>query len=181
MALVPGLVAVLRIVPLVTRLLSGRRCRGCCPPACPPPPARSLVEETLEESLRGGHPAGPVRSGGCSSQSRAAWSRCRPRIRCSSLALAPPQDRENCHAGGNAFVLFDSFEPVTLCNLRLQKNNEVSFFHAERMIEGVRVSVTPVADFGPRMYEVSSAGARQRTRGCSPQGLGGVFALVQGL
>ena len=35
--------------------------------------------------------------------------------------------------------------------------------------------------FGPRMCEVSSVGARQRTRECSPRGLGGVFALVQGL
>ena len=76
----------------------------------------------LEESLGGGHPAGPVRSGGCSSQSRAAWSRCRPRTRCSSLALAPPQDRENCHAGGNTFVLFDDFESVTLCNLCSQRS-----------------------------------------------------------
>ena len=29
--------------------------------------------------------------------------------------------------------------------------------------------------------EVIFAGARQRTRGCSPRGLGGVFVLVQGL
>ena len=31
------------------------------------------------------------------------------------------------------------------------------------------------------MCEVSSVGAHQRTRGCSPRGLGGVFAFVQGL
>ena len=31
------------------------------------------------------------------------------------------------------------------------------------------------------MCEVTFAGARQRTRGCSPRGLGGVFVLVQGL
>ena len=36
-------------------------------------------------------------------------------------------------------------------------------------------------EFGPRMCEVSSVGARQHTRGCSPRGLGGVFALIQGL
>ena len=36
-------------------------------------------------------------------------------------------------------------------------------------------------DFDPRMCEVSFVGTRQRTRGCSPQGLGGVLALVQGL
>ena len=85
-------------------------------------PPRSSVEETLDESLRGGHYAGPVRSGGCSSQSRAAWPSRRPRTRCSSSALTPPQDRENCHAGGNAFVLFDGFKPVTLCNLCSQRS-----------------------------------------------------------
>ena len=31
------------------------------------------------------------------------------------------------------------------------------------------------------MCEVSSVGARQRTYGCSPRGLGGEFVLVQGL
>ena len=36
-------------------------------------------------------------------------------------------------------------------------------------------------EFGPRMCDVSFVGARQRTRECSPRGLGGVLALVQGL
>ena len=36
-------------------------------------------------------------------------------------------------------------------------------------------------EFGPRICEVSSVGARQRTRGYSPRGLGGVFVLIQGL
>jgi hypothetical protein len=35
--------------------------------------------------------------------------------------------------------------------------------------------------FDPRMCEVFSVGARQHTCGCSPRGLGGVLALVQGL
>jgi len=35
--------------------------------------------------------------------------------------------------------------------------------------------------FDSRMCEISSMGARQRTRGCSPRGLGGVLALIQGL
>ena len=43
------------------------------------------------------------------------------------------------------------------------------------------MGITPAGDFGPRICEVSSMGARQRTRGCSPRGLGGVFVLVQGL
>ena len=51
--------------PPATRLLSGRRCGGRCPPARPP--AWSLVDETLEEGLRGEPPAGPVWPGGCSS------------------------------------------------------------------------------------------------------------------
>ena len=46
------------------------------------------------------------------------------------------------------------------------------------MTESVWVGTTPAEDFGPRMCEVSSVGARQRTSGCSPRGLGRVFALV---
>ena len=51
--------------------------------------------------------------------SLAAWPSRQPGARCFSSSLAPPQDRENCHAGGNAFVPFDGFRPVTLCNLCL--------------------------------------------------------------
>jgi hypothetical protein len=39
--------------------------------------------------------------------------------RCLSSSFVPPQDRENCHVGGNVFVFFDGFAPVTLCNLYL--------------------------------------------------------------
>ena len=39
--------------------------------------------------------------------------------RCLSSLLAPPQDRENYHVGGNVIVCFDGFAPVTLCNLYL--------------------------------------------------------------
>ena len=66
MALVPGLVAVLRIVPPGNKVALGETVQRVLSASLPP--ARSLVEETLEESLRGEHPAGPVRSGGCSSQ-----------------------------------------------------------------------------------------------------------------
>src|SRR6185503_20318133 len=45
--------------------------------------------------------------------SLAAWPSCQPGARCLSLPLAPPQDRENCHVGGNVFVSFDGFAPVT--------------------------------------------------------------------
>ena len=51
--------------------------------------------------------------------SLAAWPLRQPRARCLSSSLVPPQDRENCHIGGNVFVSFDGFAPVTLCNLYL--------------------------------------------------------------
>ena len=51
--------------------------------------------------------------------SLAAWPLRQPRARCLSLSLVPPQDRENCRVGGNVFVSFDGFAPVTLCNLYL--------------------------------------------------------------
>ena len=47
--------------------------------------------------------------------------------RCLSSLLAPPQDRENCHVGGNVFVSFDGFALVTLCNLYLHLSNKVPF------------------------------------------------------
>ena len=78
--------------------------------------------------------------------SLAAWPLRQPGAGRLSSSLVPPQDRENCHVGGNVFVFFDGFMP--------RPSN---------------------------MCEVSSAGARQRTRGCSPRGLGGEFVLVQGL
>ena len=65
MALVPGPAVVFCIVPPATRLLSGRRCGGRCPPARPP--AWFSMEETLEEDLRGKRPTGLVWSGGYSS------------------------------------------------------------------------------------------------------------------
>ena len=56
---------------------------------------------------------------GLSLTSLAAWPSRQPGARCFSSSLAPPQDRENCHVGGNVFVLFDGFAPVTLCNIYL--------------------------------------------------------------
>ena len=113
--------------------------------------------------------------------SRAAWPPCRPRTRCSSPELAPPQDRENCHAGGNAFVFFDGFEPVTLCNLCLQRAMK-SPSPSRRGRPKVYGWVPPPQEISVlECVKFSSVGARQRTRGCSPRGLGGVFVLVQGL
>ena len=51
--------------------------------------------------------------------SLAAWPLRQPGARCLSSSLVPPQDRENCHIGGNVFGSFDGFAPVTLCNLYL--------------------------------------------------------------
>src|SRR6185503_7233918 len=129
----------------------------------------------LEESLRGGHPAGPVPSGGCPSQSRAAWPSRRPRTRCSSSALAPPQDRENSHAGGNAFVLFDGFKSVTLCNLcsqRSMKSHSPSWRGRPKVygwappLQGILV--LECVKFPPW-------GRISAPAGVAPRGLGGVF------
>ena len=65
MALAPGLVAVLRIISRGNKVALGEMVRRAL--SASSTPAWSLVEETLEESLRGEHPAGPVRPGGCSS------------------------------------------------------------------------------------------------------------------
>jgi hypothetical protein len=47
--------------------------------------------------------------------------KCRPRTRCSLPMAIPPQDRKDCHVGGNAFVSFVGFEPGTLCHLCSQE------------------------------------------------------------
>ena len=65
MALVPGPVAVFRIVPPGDKVALGEAVRRAL--SASSTPAWSSVEETLEEGLRGKNPAGPVRSGGCSS------------------------------------------------------------------------------------------------------------------
>ena len=97
------------------------------------------------------------------------------KTRRSLSALAPPQDIKDCHVGGNAFVPFDGFEPVTLCNICSQKAmKSLLLWHGLLFC-----SIT--WGFVPRICEVLSEVAHQRTRGCSPRGLGGVETLVQGL
>ena len=59
--------------------------------------------------------------------SLAAWPSRQPGAWGLSSSLTPPQDRENCHTGGNIFVFFDGFTPVTLCNLYLHLSNKVPF------------------------------------------------------
>ena len=97
--------------------------------------------------------------------SLAAWPLRQPGARCLSSSLAPPQDRENCHTGGNMFVLFDGFAPVTLCNLYLQGAIKYPFSFTGRMTEDMGIYRGLQAS---NMCEVSSVGVRQRTRGCSP-------------
>ena len=58
--------------------------------------------------------------------------------RCLSSSLAPPQDRENCHVGGNMFVSFDGFAPVILCNLYLHLSNKVPFLLCGEDYRGYR-------------------------------------------
>ena len=65
MTLVPGLVAVLHVVPPGDKVALGETVRRVL--SASSTPAWSSVEEILEESLRGEHPARPVRSGSCSS------------------------------------------------------------------------------------------------------------------
>ena len=76
------------------------------------------------------------------------------------------------------FVSFDGFVPVTVCNLYLHLSNKVPILFYGRITEGIGayIGLRP-----SNMCEVTFAGARQRTRGCSPRGLGGEFVLVQGL
>ena len=107
--------------------------------------------------------------------SLAAWPSRQPGARCFSSSLTPPQDSENCHTGGNAFVLFDGIEPMTLFNLGLQKSSEVFISLARRAF------CLFIRGFVPRVCEALFVGVRQRTRGCSPRGLGGVGTLIQGL
>ena len=87
----------------------------------------------------------------------------------------PPQDRKDCHVGGNVFLYFDGFEPVTLCNLCSQK--AMKFLLLWRGLPFFLITW----GFVSRIGEVLSVGARQRIHGCSPRGLGGVEALGLGL
>ena len=117
MALVPGLVAVFRIVPPGNNVALGEMVR------------RALSARSTPRVVFGGGDARRKLARRASRWTRAAWGLllaslavwplCQPGAHCLSSSLAPPQDRENCHIGGNVFVSFDGFAPVTLCNLYL--------------------------------------------------------------
>ena len=72
--------------------------------------------------------------------SLAAWPLHQSGARCLSLSLVPPQDRKNCHVGGNVFVSFDGFAPITLSYLYLHLSNKVT----TRGYRGVQRVTTPV-------------------------------------
>ena len=117
MALVPGLVVVLCIVPSGNKVALGETVR------------RALSASSTPRIVFGGGDARRRLARRASRWTRevwglllaslAAWPSCQPGARCLSSSLAPPQDRKNCHVGGSVFVFFDGFAPVTLCNLHL--------------------------------------------------------------
>ena len=163
MALAPGLAAVLRIIPPGNKVALGETVR------------RVLSASSTPRIVFGGGDARRKLARRASRWTRAAWGLLlaslaawpllQPGARCLSSSLAPPQDRENCHVGGNVFVSFNGFAPVTLCNLCLHRAIKFPFPLSGRMIEGIGMyrGLQP-----SNMCEVSFMGACQRTRGCSP-------------
>jgi len=117
MALVPGLVAVLRIVALGDKVALGEMMWRVLSASLTPHMFFGGGDARRKLARRASRWTRTV--WGCSPQSLATWPSCQPGAWCSSSSLTPPQDRENCHASGNVFVLFDGFKPVALCNLCL--------------------------------------------------------------
>ena len=136
MALVPGLVAVLRIISRGNKVALGETVRRVLSSSSAPPHSlwqRRCQKKACEESI----PLDPCGLGAVpripSSPAVAparAW--------CLSSSLAPPQDRENCHVGGNGFVSFDGFAPVTLCNLYLHRAIKSPFLFYGKYDRGYR-------------------------------------------
>ena len=117
MALVPGWVAVLRFVPPGNKVALGEIVRRVLSASSTPRIVFGGGDARRKLARRASRWTREV--WGLFLASLAAWPSLQPGARCLSSPLAPPQDRENCHAGGNAFVFFDGFAPVTLCNLYL--------------------------------------------------------------
>ena len=115
MAFVPGWAAVLRIVPPGDKVALGETVR------------RALSASSTPRMVFGGGDARRRLARRASRWTRVVWGLVLASLaasllrqlgaRCLSSSLAPPQDRENCHVGGNVFVSFDGFAPVTVCNL----------------------------------------------------------------
>ena len=115
MALAPGWAAVLCIVPPGDEVALGETVR------------RALSASSTPRIVFGGGDARRWLARRASRWTREVWGPLLASLAASLLrqlgarrlssSLAPPQDRENCHAGGNMFVLFDGFKPAALCNL----------------------------------------------------------------
>ena len=168
----PGFAVVLRIVLIGDKMALGEvASEGAIRQLDPP---QGLWWRRPEESLREGHPFGPVQSGDCFS----CFSRSPAEMSAKDLVSFTggcPKDRKSCHVGGNAFVSFDGLEPIALCNLCLQEAMKPLFLW-RGLLFAYLLGVLSL-----EFCEVLSVGARQRTCGCSPRGLGGVGTLVQGL
>ena len=117
MALAPGLAAFFCIVPPGDKVALGGTVQ------------RALSASSTPRMVFGGGDARRRLARRAFPLSRAAWGLLLASLaasllrqlgaRCLSLLLASPQDRENCHVGGNVFVPFDGFAPITLYNLDL--------------------------------------------------------------
>ena len=130
MALVPGLVAVLRIVPPGDKVALGETVW------------RALFASATRRVVFGGEDARRRFARKASRGTRVVWGLLLASLAASLLRrlgarylsspLAPPQDRENCHVDGNVFVSFDGFAPVTVCYLYSYLSNKVPFLlHGE--------------------------------------------------
>ena len=125
MAFVPGWAAVLCIVPPGDKVALGETVR------------RALSASSTPRMVFGGGDARRRLARKASRWTRAARGLFLASLaasllrqlgdRCLSSSLVPPQDRENCHVGGNVFVSFDGFAPVTVCNLYMYLSNKVPF------------------------------------------------------
>ena len=125
MALAPGLAAVFRIVPPGDKVALGETVR------------RALSASSTPRIVFGGGDARRRLATKASRWTRAVWGLFLASLaawplrqlgaRCLSSLLASPQDRENCHVGGNVFVSFDGFAPTIVCNLYLHLSNKVPF------------------------------------------------------
>ena len=112
MVLVPGLAAVLRIISLGNKVAVGKMVRWVLSASSTPRIVFGGGDARRKLARRASHWIRAV--WGLLLASLAVWPLRQPRARCLSSSLAPPQDRENCHVGGNVFVSFDGFAPVTV-------------------------------------------------------------------
>src|SRR4029078_2296752 len=110
MALVPGWAAVLCIVPPGDEVALGETVRRALSASATPRVVFGGGDARRKLARRASRWTRKV--WGLFLASLAVWPLLRLGPRCLSSPLAPPQDRENCHAGGNVFVFFDGFAPV---------------------------------------------------------------------